>query len=66
MTRSHDLEKDKYYIINNQTGKSKRVNPCAQEFRIYDLKISGVAETKQRNLLAGNVETDDAETHFEV
>lgn len=52
---SHDVEKDRYFIIDNKTGKAKRVNPCGQEFKIYDLNISGVAETKKRNILAGNV-----------
>lgn len=45
----------KHFNVNNQTGLRKRVNPLGQNLEIYDLNISGVAETKARNVLAGDV-----------
>lgn len=52
--------------MNNVTGERVRVNPVGQRPKTYDLNISGVAETKQRNILAGDVLSGDAERHPEV
>lgn len=60
------MEKDRFYVVNNQTGKTVQVDSAAQEFRRYDLKISGVAETKKRNILAGNVGKPDTEKSLQV
>lgn len=48
----YDPEKDKYSTVDNSTGKFTRVTSLGQTPLEYDLKISGVAPTKLRNVLA--------------
>lgn len=55
VSTSYDQEKNKYFLVNNHSGKAIHVQPTGQLQRIYDLKISGVAPTKERNPLAGDV-----------
>lgn len=48
----YDPEKDKYSTVDNSTGKFTRVTSLGQAPLDYDLRISGVAPTKLRNVLA--------------
>ena len=52
----YDIELDKHYTVDNDTGERIVVNSRGYRPMIYDLIISGVASTKQRNVLAGNVD----------
>ena len=51
----YDDEKDKYYLINNETGQSVQVHKTGDFIKEFDASLTGTVDYNQRVLKAQNV-----------